>query len=121
MEIMQVIWKDGSATARQITDALSAKSPIAHSTVQTLLRKLEVKGAVEHRQLEDERAFRFFPLVARDDVSEHAAHELLFRVFDGSVFGLVSHLLKNEKVSDEEFKRLKTLIDSHKEEETNEK
>ena len=46
--IMQVLWDKGRATARQITDAINASEPIAHSTVQTLLRGLEEKGSIAH-------------------------------------------------------------------------
>ena len=41
LQIMQVLWERGQATARQITDALNRTQPIAHSTLQTLLRKLK--------------------------------------------------------------------------------
>ena len=44
--IMQVLWQRGRATAREITDAINQKEPIAHSTVQTLLRGLEEDHAV---------------------------------------------------------------------------
>ena len=46
--IMQVLWDRGRANAREITDALNETEPVAHSTVQTLLRQLEAKGAVGH-------------------------------------------------------------------------
>jgi BlaI family penicillinase repressor len=52
LEIMQVLWERGEATAREITDTLCLSTPIAHSTVQTLLRKLELKGAVSHENRE---------------------------------------------------------------------
>ena len=45
LQIMQVLWERGEATAREITDALCASAPIAHSTTQTLLRKLEKRGS----------------------------------------------------------------------------
>ena len=45
---MQVLWDLGRANAREITDALDAPGAVAHSTVQTLLRQLEAKGAVGH-------------------------------------------------------------------------
>jgi BlaI family transcriptional regulator, penicillinase repressor len=48
LKIMQVLWALGRATARDITGALNRTESVAHSTVQTLLRKLEVKGAVAH-------------------------------------------------------------------------
>ena len=109
LQIMQVLWGRGEATAREITDALNQSAPIAHSTTQTLLRKLEDKGAVAHESRD--RVFVFRPLSQQSDVSETAARDLLTRVFGGSVYGLVSHLLRHENVSADEMRRLRELID----------
>jgi len=109
LQIMQVLWNRGEATAREITDTLNQMAPIAHSTTQTLLRKLEQKGAVAHETRD--RVFIFRPLSRQADVSESAARDLLTRVFGGSVYGLVSHLLKHERVSEDEMRRLRELID----------
>ena len=111
LQIMEQLWKSGAATARQITDALSLETPIAHSTVQTLLRKMEDKGAVTH--IKEDRTFVFKPLVAQAEVAESAASDLLARVFHGSVADLVAHLIGRESVSPEELRRLRDLIDSH--------
>jgi len=113
LEIMRVLWREGRATARMITDELNAKEPIAHSTVQTLLRKMEAKGAVTHEI--DNRVFTFLPLYKEDEVTEVATHDLLSRLFGGSVSGLVAHLLKNERISDEEMKELRAMIDKERE------
>lgn len=113
LKIMQILWNRGSATAREITEALSLTENLAHSTVQTLLRKLETKGAVTHEQ--KERTFVFLPLYRRDEVTESATSDLLNRVFHGSVYGLVSHLLKNERISDEEMTRIRALVDAEEE------
>lgn len=110
LQIMQVLWDRGEATAREITDALCQAAPIAHSTTQTLLRKLEDKGAVAHESRD--RAFVFRHLSQQSEVSESAARDLLTRVFGGSVYGLVSHLLKHETISDDEMQRLRALIDA---------
>lgn len=112
LQIMQVLWQHGSATARQITEELNATTatPLAHSTVQTLLRKMEAKGAVTHEA--EERTFLFKPLYRQSEVTETAASDLLARVFQGSVYGLVSHLIKSEHVSPDELKRLRQLIDA---------
>lgn len=59
--IIQVLWDKRRTTAREITDAINASEPIAHSTVQTLLRSLENKGSVSHEV--DGRTFVFFPIV----------------------------------------------------------
>jgi BlaI family penicillinase repressor len=112
LQIMQVLWQRGSATAREITDDLNqleGAKPIAHSTVQTLLRKLEAKGSVTHH-IED-RVFIFAPVQERSEVTNGAVSDLLARLFDRSISGLVAHLVKQEKISPEEMERLRQIID----------
>ena len=96
LKIMQVLWEKGQANAREITDALSRGEPIAHSTVQTLLRKLEAKGVIQHEVRE--RTFIFCPLVQEDRVKQGATRNLLERVFGGSVAELVSYLLQHKHI-----------------------
>lgn len=114
--IMRVLWDRGEETARGITDALSASSPIAHSTVQTLLRQLENKRAIAHERRD--RTFFFRPLVMESEVSRSAAQDLLSRVFKGSISGLVAHLLESEDVSAEEMDRLRALVRAKAKEES---
>ncbi|MGV3719664.1 MAG: BlaI/MecI/CopY family transcriptional regulator [Actinomycetota bacterium] len=109
LQIMQILWQNGEASAREITDALSQAEPVMHSTVQTILRKLEAKGAVAHRR--EGRTFIFGPLCERSAATETATRDLLDRVFHGSIYGLVSHLLKHETISQDELRRLRQLID----------
>ena len=106
--IMQVLWDRGRATAREITDAINATEPIAHSTVQTLLRGLEEKGSVWHEA--QERTFVFFPLVKEHEFKQIATRDLVQRVFGGSVGSLVAHLLTHENVSREEIDEIRKLI-----------
>lgn len=109
LRIMRVLWKQGRANARQITDILNREEPIAHSTVQTLLRKLEAKGAVGHEL--DERTFLFFPLVAEENVKRGATQDLVERVFGGSPVQLMSYLVQHERVSVKELEEIRRLID----------
>ena len=111
--IMQILWDRGRASAREITDTLSAAEPVAHSTVQTLLRQLEAKGAVGHEATG--RTFLFYPKLKEDKVKRTAARDLLDRVFGGNVGSLVAHLIKNERLSGTELDELKRLIDNERE------
>jgi len=107
-KIVQVLWNRGQATAREITDSLNESEPIAHSTVQTLLRQLEAKGAVGHKA--EGRTFFFFPKLKEEKVKRTAARELLERVFGGSVGSLVAHLLRDERLSRADLDELERLI-----------
>ena len=112
-QIMEVLWRDGRATARRITEELSRTQSIAHSTVQTLLRQLEVKGAITHEV--EERTFVFRPLCQPADMTTSALRDLLARAFQGSVYGLVAHLFEHETISPHERLRLRELIEKESE------
>ena len=109
LRIMQVLWKKGRANALEITAALNKIAPIAHSTVQTLLRKLEQKEAIDHDI--DDRTFIFYPLVEAEQVTRTGLKDFVDRMFAGSPKGLVSHLIKHEKFSPEELKEIRDLVD----------
>jgi len=111
LRIMKVLWERGSASAREITEALSRDRAVAHSTVQTLLRKLEAKGAVRHEVAD--RTFLFHPAVDSQSVTRAATRDLIERVFGGSAAGLVAHLLKEERIGPKELEAIRHLIDEH--------
>jgi len=110
MRIMEVLWETGHATAREITDALNRTGAIAHSTVQTLLRKLEAKGAVAHDV--DDRTFVFRPTVQPEPVRQTATREFVDRLFGGSTSGLVAYLLRQERIPPEEMREIHDLIEA---------
>jgi BlaI family penicillinase repressor len=129
LRIMRVLWQRGRANAREITDALNAEEPIAHSTiahstiahstiahstiahstVQTLLRQLEEKGSVAHDVME--RSFIYYPLVQEARVTHSATRELIDRVFGGDAAGLVAYLLREERIPRKELRALRELIE----------
>jgi predicted transcriptional regulator len=108
LQIMQVLWQRQQATAREITDAINEVEPIAHSTVQTMLRVLEEKQAVSHRA--EGRTFIFCPLVPESHFKQSATQNLVESVFGGSVSSLVAHLLDCQSVSKQEIDEIRKLI-----------
>jgi BlaI family transcriptional regulator, penicillinase repressor len=108
LRIMQVLWDKQQATAREITDAINSSEPIAHSTVQTMLRVLEDKKAVAHKP--DGRTFVFYPLVPEAEFKQSATQNLVERVFGGSVSNLLAHLIDCDSVSKKEIDEIRKLI-----------
>ena len=59
--IMDELWESaGPQTVRQVHRALSARRPLAYSTVMTVLQRLALKDLVI--QLRDARAFKYFAM-----------------------------------------------------------
>jgi predicted transcriptional regulator len=69
LSVMQALWKEGSATAAEITRGLNATRPqsLSAKTILTCLTRLEEKGLVSHSK--ERRAFRFAPTKSEDEVS----------------------------------------------------
>lgn len=106
--IMEVVWSLGNATVGEVRDALaSSPKPPAFNTVQTMLRILETKGFVRHR--EDGRAFRYTAVVDRAKASRRAVKSLVNRFF-GSPGALAVNLLQTESLSAEELAAIEALI-----------
>ena len=103
---MDVLWERGSATAAEVRDLL--EDHLAYNTVLTILRRLEQKGYVGHE--EEGRAHRYFPLVEREQARESAVRRLLNKVFDGSAELMLTHLVTESMLDDEQIRRLRHLL-----------
>src|SRR5262249_9775407 len=105
LEILKILWDQGSSSVRTVHRALAEDNPdLAYNTVQTLLRIMEDKGLVSH-QLEG-RTFIYTPQYSRDD----SAARFLERVFDGAAGELVLSLLRAERIPPEELDRMHVMI-----------
>ena len=113
LKIMQYLWSKNRANAKEITETLNISDPIAHSTVQTLLRQLEEKKIVSHES--EDRTFVFFPLIQEADYKRRAAREFLGNMFAGSPSELFAHLLESEKIDPGELEKIRELIRRKKE------
>jgi len=107
LQIMKVLWEKAEATVTAVHAALSGRD-LAYTTVATMLRKMEERGLVKHRQ--EGRSFVYRAAVAADAVSTGMAGHVLDRLFAGSVADLVHHLLTTREVSREELSQLEKLI-----------
>lgn len=107
LDVMSVIWKLGSATVAEVKRGLTDE--LAYPTVLTILRTLESKGHVRHRQ--DGKAFRYYARLQSDAAGSSALSRLLDKVYRGSRELLMAGLLENEDIAPDELKRLKKLVD----------
>lgn len=113
-QIMDVIYRLGKATAQEVRDNLP--DPPSYSAVRALLRVLEEKGHVRHRQ--EGPRYLYLPTVARDKARKSALKQLLRTFFDGSTEAAVAALLDMsvDELSDEELERLAELIERTRQE-----
>ena len=107
LDVMAILWDLGSATVTEVRDRID--DDLAYTTVLTVLRTLEGKGYVGHR--EEGKAHRYVPLVARNAARQSALRRLTEKVFAGSPELLLTQLVSGRRLSAEELKRMRQLLD----------
>lgn len=107
LDVMAVLWDMGSGTVAEVKDRLS--DPLAYTTVLTILRTLEEKGRIAHK--EEGRAYRYYPLVQRTEARESHVRRLTRKLFQDSPELLITQLVGDESLTKEQLKRLRTLLD----------
>ena len=112
LKIMKVLWDAPEATVAQVHKAVSPDAGLAHSTIATMLRKMEARGLVKHRLLD--RKFLYRALVKEDVVARKMSEHFIEGLFQGSLADMVSHLLKTQDISRQELERLEKLIAEQK-------
>src|SRR5216683_6224261 len=102
--ILEQYWKLGTASVREALESLPEDERVAYTTVQTLVYRLEEKGALR-RVKKIGNAYLFEPAIGQSDVRRGLAEELL-ELFGGSPRMLVSNLLDTGRISLKDLKAL---------------
>jgi predicted transcriptional regulator len=113
-QIMDFLYRVGSATAAEVLDGIP--DPPGYSAVRAMLRTLEEKGVVRHR--EEGPRYVYEPTVARETARRSALSHMVQTFFDGSATQAVAALLDLEgrRLTREEVDRLARLIDQSRKE-----
>lgn len=107
-QIMDIVYRRGEATAAEILADIA--DPPSYSAIRALLRVLETKGHLDHR--EDGPRYVFRPTRPRDEVSDSALKRVVRTFFGGSVEATVAALLDLDAgtLTQEELDRLAARV-----------
>jgi predicted transcriptional regulator len=108
LALMRVFWSRPSASAAEVVSELRATRPLAHTTVATLLSRLEKRGLLiatrEGRQI----AYR--AAVSQQAVRRSMVSALLAGLFDGEARGLLSHLVDQRHIGADELTEIRAAL-----------
>jgi predicted transcriptional regulator len=109
-QIMDALYRRGSATVTEVRDDLP--DPPSYSAVRALLRILEEKGHLAHR--EDGPRYVYEPTLPLEQARRSAARHLLETFFGDSVEGAVAALLdaRAAELDDDDYERLLAQIEA---------
>ncbi len=106
-KVMEVVWERGDIAAREIALILNERTGWNKNTTYTVIKKCIRKGWIERQ----EPGFVCRAILSREQARENDTEEFVNRVFGGSVPLLFSALLSGKKMSKDEIRRLRQMID----------
>jgi predicted transcriptional regulator len=108
LELLGILWERGSATVRELFEAVNTKRMVVYTGVLKLLQIMTEKGLVQRD--ERERAHVYRAAVSQADTEVRFLRELSERFFSGSAAQLALRALEIEKASDAELDAIRQLI-----------
>jgi BlaI family transcriptional regulator, penicillinase repressor len=107
LDIMNVLWERGNGTVAEVKESI--RDELAYTTVLTILRTLEAKGFIDHE--EEGRAYRYFPVVEKEEARESHLNRLMTKLFAGSPEALLTQLVSDRKLPRKDLERMRRLIE----------
>jgi predicted transcriptional regulator len=110
LAVLQVLWSQGPATIRQLTDAIYPDSgPAYYATVQKLLERLEGKDCI--RRERGAGAHVFSAVLGPEELIGRRLRAMAEKLCGGSLTPLLTHLVKAERLTAKQRQELRALID----------
>lgn len=107
LNIMELLWRKGELTAKEIAQEMNAKVGWSKTTTYTVLKKCIEKGAVARQ----EPGFLCRALVSKKTVQEEETNELIQKMYGGAADQLVASILGRKNLSREEIDRLRKMVE----------
>lgn len=108
LELLTALWQLGSGSIREIQESLPAAARPEYTTVQTIIYRLEEKGAVK-RARKIGNAHIFEPLVSRKTTFATLIEDFI-GTLGGSHEPLVAHLVESGKISTDDLRQMEKLL-----------
>lgn len=107
-EIMECLWEASPKTIVQMVKEMKKRKNWAKSTTNTIIRRMEAKGLIAYEQ--GQKARLYYPKLNRDEVAADQAQTLLHKVFHGQIGLMLSALVPQNSLTDEDIKELEEIL-----------
>jgi len=112
LEILNILWDAGPSGLGlgRVHEALSARRPVALTTVATMLKTMRSKGLVVRE--DGPKGHNYAAAVSREAAVTGLVSKLLRHVFDGSARRLVAHLIQEGTLDERQRQEVLALLNA---------
>ena len=109
--IMQVLWRLQKAFVKDIIDELDDEPKPPYNTISSIVRLLEEKGYINYKAYG--KTYEYFPAITKDQYTKTTFSKLFSGYFDNSPASLLSFMVKEEKLSEQDIEEIQKIIDQN--------
>ena len=107
--VMQIFWKLKNAFVKDIIEALPDSPKPPYNTISSIVRLLEKKGYLGYKAYG--KTYEYFPIISKAQYRQTTFKKMLSGYFDNSVESLMSFMVKEQKLSADDIRKIKELIE----------
>ena len=108
LRIMQTLWNDGPCSIRTLLEAFPRQERLAYTTVQTVVNRLEAKGAI--RRVDKISNAHVFEAAISQASAQHRMLDELVAWFGGKPLPIMTHQIESGRLTDEEVREARKAL-----------
>jgi BlaI family transcriptional regulator, penicillinase repressor len=108
LRIMQTLWSRGPCSIRALLEAFPRQERLAYTTVQTVVNRLEAKGAI--RRVDKISNAHVFEAAISQASAQHRMLDELVAWFGGKPLPIMTHLIESGRLTDEEVREARKAL-----------
>lgn len=106
--VMKCLWEQSPKTLMELVAELKTEIGWSKSTCATVVRRMTEKGLIRYE--EEGKTKQFYPCVKKDEVTRQETNDFLRRIYNGSVGMMMSALVEQNGLSNEDIKELQDIL-----------
>lgn len=106
-KIIKVLWSLNKGSAKQVQAGMPGQ-PLAHTTIGTMLSRLEKRGILASETIGRERFYT--PLFSEGEVNRSMVSSLVSTIFKGDASALLAHLVQESEFEDDDLESIRQLL-----------
>ncbi len=112
LTILRILWGQGPTTVREVNEAMNKDRDTGYTTTLKLMQIMAEKGLLIRDESNRQHVYK--PAITEEKTQKQLVGDLLERAFSGSAEKLVMRALSAKKVSSEELKRIRKILNKFK-------
>jgi BlaI family penicillinase repressor len=109
--VMQVLWDLKKAFVKDIIEAMPDDPKPPYNTISSVVRLLEKKGYVNYTAYG--KTYEYFPAITKAEYRKASFKKMFTGYFDNSVESLLSFMVKEQKLGEDDIKKIQEMIDKN--------